>query len=680
MSYWELWLSSAVFSGWAFLLFVLPGVVLGFVLTKIFFGRLQQKETTALLLFWGLAWTLAVHFWALNQVYLESSLWYVGSVLAAGFVFYFCFYHRVLRWLVGLFPVIFLLLFVLTRFDSPSVTVKSAEDSQGQQQPNILLVVVDTLRRDHLPFYGYERNTMPFVQSLISKGVLFNDVVSTSSWTKPSMASLLTGKELLDDAIHLRARPLEYAGTTLPQVFSEQGFNTALFTANPNAGSQYRSARGYQHYFQPYPAAHFPLHQFLWPRFFKYQAELPKLVQYENSKRRLDWYVAYLNLKDIQDLKAALRDKAQPFLNAQLVHLLENHEHLKKYKENIPSWKRNYFAPLAQKIYSQALEFGFVKAYGASGDYVVDHWMSDAEVADAFIDWNKEQNGKPFFAHIQMMAPHDPYYPQPPRLLNPYFDSSGPYVEEPPFEHYFPSQKKDIWQGAQQHNLMAAYDNAIRASDAQIEKIVQHLQETGQWQNTVLVFMSDHGESFGAHNTYDHMYSLHNEHIQVPLFVMGPGVPVGELSKLPVSLIDVFPSLLGLLKWQLQGVELDGLDLTQALTQDYSQRVRRSSVHVFIQDDPVWGWDVDFAKAKGEDALSGVHRSVIQNGHKLLAEWEYPETQKDKVTETFFVFDFPDNQESRDQDQSLNDIPANLMQHLLFPHREWFRVKQKDEP
>ncbi|RPJ44709.1 MAG: hypothetical protein EHM19_06340 [Candidatus Latescibacterota bacterium] len=59
-------------------------------------------------------------------------------------------------------------------------------------KPNIVVIVIDTLRRDHLPFYGYERETAPFLSGLAAAGAVFERVHSTSSWTAPATASLFT--------------------------------------------------------------------------------------------------------------------------------------------------------------------------------------------------------------------------------------------------------------------------------------------------------------------------------------------------------------------------------------------------------------------------------------------------------------------------------------------------------
>src|SRR6185295_7864809 len=58
------------------------------------------------------------------------------------------------------------------------------------RRPNIVVILIDTLRRDHLPFHGYTRDTAPFLTGLAAQGVVFDQAYSTSGWTSPATASL----------------------------------------------------------------------------------------------------------------------------------------------------------------------------------------------------------------------------------------------------------------------------------------------------------------------------------------------------------------------------------------------------------------------------------------------------------------------------------------------------------
>ena len=57
--------------------------------------------------------------------------------------------------------------------------------------PDLVLVTIDTLRADHLGCYGYERGTSPAIDALAAKSVHFERAYATSSWTLPSIASIM---------------------------------------------------------------------------------------------------------------------------------------------------------------------------------------------------------------------------------------------------------------------------------------------------------------------------------------------------------------------------------------------------------------------------------------------------------------------------------------------------------
>ena len=58
----------------------------------------------------------------------------------------------------------------------------------------MILILIDTLRPDHLPFYGYPRDTAPFLTRLAEESSVFMNAFSTSAWTAPSTASLFTAR------------------------------------------------------------------------------------------------------------------------------------------------------------------------------------------------------------------------------------------------------------------------------------------------------------------------------------------------------------------------------------------------------------------------------------------------------------------------------------------------------
>lgn len=100
-----------------------------------------------------------------------------------------------------------------------------------KDSPNILVIVVDTLRADHLSAYGYTRPTSPNLERLAQQGVLFENAFSTSPWTLPSHASLLTGQYPYERGARDR-KALNSRFLTIAEVLRARGYRTAAFSAN----------------------------------------------------------------------------------------------------------------------------------------------------------------------------------------------------------------------------------------------------------------------------------------------------------------------------------------------------------------------------------------------------------------------------------------------------------------
>ncbi|WJH34349.1 sulfatase-like hydrolase/transferase [Paenibacillus sp. CC-CFT747] len=112
-------------------------------------------------------------------------------------------------------------------------------------KPNLLLLGIDSLRRDHMSGYGYHRLTTPHLDKFSEGGVLFEQHFSPSIPTTPGYASMLTGMDCFGtDVVALRhGGPLGGHVTTLAELLEQKGYNTSCigFTGNP-------SARGFQTY------------------------------------------------------------------------------------------------------------------------------------------------------------------------------------------------------------------------------------------------------------------------------------------------------------------------------------------------------------------------------------------------------------------------------------------------
>jgi arylsulfatase A-like enzyme len=98
--------------------------------------------------------------------------------------------------------------------------------------PNVLVIIVDTLRADHLSPYGYTRDTSPYLTQLAQQGVLFQNAISPSSWTLPSHASMLTGLYPHDTHVETDKDILSGSLPNLGDAMKKRGYRTAAFSAN----------------------------------------------------------------------------------------------------------------------------------------------------------------------------------------------------------------------------------------------------------------------------------------------------------------------------------------------------------------------------------------------------------------------------------------------------------------
>ena len=97
--------------------------------------------------------------------------------------------------------------------------------------PNVLLIVLDTVGADHLSLHGYSRTTSPTLDELAERGVRFERMLATSSWSLPSHASMFTGRwphELSPGFF----TPLDRTYPTLAEFLGARGYATAGFIAN----------------------------------------------------------------------------------------------------------------------------------------------------------------------------------------------------------------------------------------------------------------------------------------------------------------------------------------------------------------------------------------------------------------------------------------------------------------
>lgn len=114
-------------------------------------------------------------------------------------------------------------------------------------RPNVLIYMIDTLRADHASLYGYKRDTTPFLRKLAATSVVFDDCQAQATWTKPSIASLLTSIYSYTHGIFNDYDTIPKGAATLAEQIRNAGYVTANIAASPWAGKITGLQRGFDY-------------------------------------------------------------------------------------------------------------------------------------------------------------------------------------------------------------------------------------------------------------------------------------------------------------------------------------------------------------------------------------------------------------------------------------------------
>lgn len=299
---------------------------------------------------------------------------------------------------------------------APFFAACSARDEAAG--PNVLVYLVDTLRRDRLGVYGYPRDTSPRLDAFAREAIVFENAYSPTSWTRPAAASLLSGLSPVRHRTSGRAHRLPEGVALLGEHFQAAGYRTLAVSTNPNVIPLWGFDRGFDRF---------------------------------------------------DDLDST----GNP----------------------------------------------------ARADAVVDHTL--AALAELPPD-------QPFFYYVHTMDPHTPY--------------------DPPPDYAQKFAKNEI-------DGPGLYDGEIAFGDAEFGRLLDRLRELGRYDDTLIVYVSDHGEELGDHGGYYHGVTLFEEVVRIPLLIRLPGnARAGERVARLATLMDILPTLLAAAGRDVPD-GLDGIDL-----------------------------------------------------------------------------------------------------------------------
>lgn len=203
---------------------------------------------------------------------------------------------------------------------------------------------------------------------------------------------------------------------------------------------------------------------------------------------------------------------------------------------------------------------------------------------DRFLTWLDDHHDVPFFAFIHVFDPHDRYEPYPPYDLM-WASPTGKEEHEADLEavneslgedrrvadgnrfgpERFPNRKELEAAGVDPDTYAAHqldwYDGSIRGLDAEVARLMEGLEQRGLGGDTLMTFVSDHGEEFLDHGWGWHGNTVYGEAVNVPLLMHWPGVlPAGLVVSETVESHSLMPTLL-----ELAGVPVPETAQTQSL-------------------------------------------------------------------------------------------------------------------
>lgn len=375
---------------------------------------------------------------------------------------------------------------------APKKTAQSGKKKGNKR--NVLLIVCDDLNT-HVSPSGYDHIKTPTLAKFASNAMTFNRAFCQYPVCGPSRASFLNGlypqsSGVIDNKADIRqTRP----GTlSMPQFFKENGYWTG------SVGKVFHSPR-HEH------------GEIAWNEFHRFNNdELPVVAE---ARKKFEAENGSVELPKNRKAWRTLEKKAKSKLDAQTP-----------------------------------------PGYGPSG--LIEEQHKDGKNARTVARWLKEKpNGKkPFFITCGIQKPHVPFL-APQKYFDLYPLESIVYTPEKAnlwdkiprraintrFKEFGFEEAKE--NDALRREYMQAYHACVSFIDAQIKIVFDSLKASGEWENTIVIFTSDHGYHLGDHFLWGKV-TLFDIGAKVPFIVHAPGLTkAGTRSEAMVELIDIYPTL-----------------------------------------------------------------------------------------------------------------------------------------
>ena len=474
--------------------------------------------------------------------------------------------------------------------ESPALKLSAVEATPDQDAPNVLLVVVDTLRADVV--LDPEVPT-PNLDALREDGTWADYAVAPCNQTLPSHLVLLTGFDI--EKVGMRgnlsrwpSRSMLADNKCLPiaERYQLAGYNTAAVSTNMLLSSVDEDA-GHQAFSDGFDTWHG--------------------IHYQTP------FVDFLSVIRRHTLMGQI----------------------------LPT--RFITFPLNRILFPNDIK------------HFLPHYKEGERTTNSAIDYlqDLQQDDRPYFMLAQYFDPHSPYIaPNPARgsIARPDQRPAG-YSAAPEDEYFMRVNLRNYCDNESRPDdflplsdyLHALYKEEVVYLDQQLGRLLEQSKLGSR--ETIIVFVSDHGEGFGLYGGVEHGSSLYNEEILVPFIISGPGVAKSNRLSYAPEMIDAVYTMLELSN--ITTVNVDG----------------QSVVDDAYQTRPAISFKID-------------HVSVIDGDYKFYASLTYPDDSKPYELIPLTLYDLATDFDERNNiiDASpevvsaMRAIIATRMANDLFPH------------
>lgn len=424
-------------------------------------------------------------------------------------------------------------------------------------RPNVLLVVVDTLRADHVSAYGKDLAKTPNIDSLASEGWLFEQAYSHIPITLPSHSSLFTGRLPSDVWVMNNRDDFKYDEQTLAEILKENGYNTAAAISLGVLKKVFHIDRGFDHYDDRLPGngQWFNRADVITNRGIEW------LEENSDDEKPFFMWLHYSDPHEPYDPPGTPPD-TEIMLNGQVVtqgsldsaSRVEAPMLLKPGKNEIII--KNIFGESIDPYFTQIYFSGDAAGIGPFPEIWEEQLTKPRqESPESFAITLRNLQSDGFLGGFNQLTYSGLKFQEGPGWNTPFYGDGRArrsIAAQASIVVYNESGKEmslvfNVKGGINKPLEMVKkqYAGEVEYADQEIGRLLNYLKRKQLMDNTIVIVMADHGEELNEHGLIGHIHNLYTQSLQVPLIIYDPQTDhKGEKINKIARLIDVAPTIL----------------------------------------------------------------------------------------------------------------------------------------